>query len=258
MFWKKKKEIVVHCYTDRPEVYNYFPVVESKKKIPEWFKKIPVPSFKKIEDDNFKTLNLKQCAGFLGYYGKGFMLPLWSDLALTIGARNSSDYSWQYSDGCSNITPHAPEQSNNHFDPLLYQHLKLVSPWQFHCDEDIPFLAVEPGWQFDVLGTAHILSGVIDFKYQSATHVNVFCTREEKETRLYWKAGMPLYHFIPLTDRKITLKTHLVSHEHYLRVASKNSSVSFVRHYEERKKILEKSGCPFQHELSSESKGAVL
>ena len=247
---EEKKEIVLHCYTDRAEVYNYSPVVEAKKKIPEWFKKIPGPGSKKIEDDNYKTLNLKQCTGFIEYYKKGFMLPLWSDLALNIGARNSSDYSWQYSDKRSDITYHEPVQSNNNFDPLLYQHLKLVSPWQFHCDEDISFLAIEPGWQFNDLGTARILSGVIDFKYQSATHVNVFFTREEKESRLIWKAGMPLYHFIPLTDRKITLKTHLVSHEHYSRIASKNSAISFVRHHEERKKILSTSGCPYQHETT--------
>lgn len=250
MFWKKKKEIVLHCYTDRSEVYNYFPIVEAKRKIPEWFKKIPVPAFKNIEDNNFQTLNLKQCVGFLEYYKKGFMLPLWSDLALNIGARNSLDYSWQYSDGCSNIDLHDPQQTNNNFDPLLYQHLKLISPWQFRCDEDISFLAIEPGWQFDVLGTARILSGVVDFKYQSATHVNIFCTREEKESRLMWKAGMPLYHYIPLTDRKITLKTHLVSHEHYSRIANMCCPITFTRHYEERKKILRTSGCPYQHDIS--------
>lgn len=251
MFWKRKKELVLNCYTNRADVYNFFPVVEAKRKVPEWFKKIPTPVFKHLEDYSLELVNLKQCVGFLDYYKKGFILPLWSDLVLNIGAKNTLDYRWQYSDRTSSIEEHHPKQTNNHFDPLLYQHLKLISPWLFSCDEDISFLAVEPGWQFDMLGNARVLSGVIGFKYQTSANINIFFPREEKETEVLLAAGMPLYHLIPLTERKITIKTHLVSDEHFNRISQINATIKFMRHYEKREKLLSTSGCPFQHELST-------
>ena len=251
MFWQKKKEIVLNCYTSRADVYNYFPVVEAKKKIPSWFKKLANPSFKNIDRQLSDPTTLKQCVGFVEYFKKGFMLPMWSDLALEIGAKNTLDYSWQYSDLKSEMSTHHPEQTNCQFDPKLYQHLKLASPWYFSCEEDISFLAVEPGWQFDLLGSIRVLSGIVDFKYQASTNINIFCLRQEKEEIILLKAGMPLYHFIPLTDRKIVLKTHLVSDEQFEKIGSKVTPITFIRHYEERKKILKNSGCPFQHELST-------
>ena len=251
MFWKKKKEIVLNCYTCRADVYNFYPVVDASKKIPQWFKQIPAPIFKKIEDYNFTLGNLKQCVGFLDYYKKGFILPLWSDLSLTIGPKNTSDYRWQFSDKESEIDTHSPEQTNHNFDPELYQHLKLISPWLFLCDEDISFLAVEPGWHFDVFKTISILSGALNFKYQCGTNVNLFCRREEIKTEFLFEAGTPLCHYVPLTERKVVLKTHLISQEQYARMAKINSSISFNRYYEKRKKILKTSGCPFQHELST-------
>ena len=250
MFWKKEKEIILNCYTSRADVYNYYPVLEAKKNFPEWFKKLPTPVFKSSKDIGPIIGNVKQCEAFLDYYKRGFMLPLWSDLALTIGEKNSLNYKWQYSDRCSSLDIHSPKQTGDHFDPLLYQHLKLDSPWLMSCSEDISFLAVEPGWQFDVLKNIRILSGVVSFKYQSSTNINMFCLREEKETSILLEAGIPMYHYIPLTDRKITLKTHLISDEHYFKIKSIATPTKFVRHYSARKKILDTSGCPFQHETT--------
>jgi len=250
VFWKKKKEIVLNCYTNRAEVYNFFPVVQAKKAIPKWFKDIPAPKFKEIEDQNLKNHNLKLCPAFIDYFKNGISMPLWSDLFIRIGAKNTLDYRWQYSDKRSDIEYHSPEQINNHFDPLFYQHLKITSPWLFSCEEDISFLAVEPGWQFDVLNTARILSGVISFKYQSETNINMFITRGEKETDLLFPAGMPIYHYFPLTERKVTIKNHLVSDKEFKNLKAKGFPFKFAKDYEARKKIIGNMQCPYKHETT--------
>ena len=69
--WRKNKEVVIHCYTDRAEVYNYFPVVINKKIFPEWFKKLKKPYFRTPED---AVTNLKACSGFIGLFNVGFTL----------------------------------------------------------------------------------------------------------------------------------------------------------------------------------------
>lgn len=251
MFFKKQKEIILNCYTNRADVYNFFPIVETKKNIPKWFKELPTPRFKKIEDHNKANLNLKLCSGFIDYFKRGIELPLWSDLFIRVGKKNTLDYRWDYADRFSEIETHSAEETNNNFDPLLYQHLKLTSPWLFSCDEDISFLAMEPGWHFNALGTARILPGVLNFKYQPNTNINMFIVREDKETDLLLSAGMPIYHFFPLTDRKITIKNHLVSNEEFRKIFEKGSPFTFIRHYEARTSKIKAMSCPFQHNVSS-------
>jgi hypothetical protein len=249
MFWRKRKDIVLNCYTNRADVYNFFPIVETKKQIPKWFKGLSTPKFETIEDRD--TVNLKLCPAFIEYFKRGITLPLWSDLFIRAGKKNTLDYEWHYADKCSGIEVHPSELTNNHFDPLLYQHLKLTSPWLFSCDEDVSFLAVEPGWQFDVLSTARILSGIVNFKYQPNTNINMFLVRENEGTDLLFHAGMPIYNFFPLTDRKITIKNHLVSNEQFRKIYEKGTPFKFTREYEERKKITTAMSCPFKHDITN-------
>ena len=251
MFWRKRKDIVLNCYTSRADVYNFFPIVETKKQIPKWFKELPVPTFQKIEDRTLAMANLKLCPAFTDYFKSGISMPLWSDLFVNIGKKNTLDYEWHYADKRSDIEYHAPEQTNNNFDPLLYQHFKVTSPWLFSCDEDISFLAIEPGWQFDVLGSARILPGVVNFKYQPNTNINMFFVRENEGTELLFSAGMPIYHYFPLTDRKIAIKNHLVSDEGFNNLRAKGAPFKFIREYEARKKRVKTMTCPFQHDVTT-------
>ena len=250
MFWKRKKEIILNCYTNRADVYNFFPIVETKKNIPKWFKELPTPRFKKIEDRNSANLNIKLCSGFTDYFKRGIAVPLWSDLFVRIGKKNTLDYEWHFADRCSGIEIHSSEETNNNFDPLLYQHFKITSPWLFSCDEDISFLAMEPGWHFDVLGTARILPGVVNFKYQPNTNINMFFARENEGTDLLFPARMPIYHYFPLTDRKITIKNHLVSNEQFRKIFEKGNPFKFIREYEERKKAIKTMPCPYKHDTA--------
>lgn len=248
-WWKiKKKEITLDCYTHRADVYNYFPIVEAKNKIPDWFKKTPPSCFKGAKD-HVKTI--KGCPGLLEYWTKGFVLPLWSDLSIILEQEGKTGYEWQYSDLLSSIDVHDPEQTNNHFPETKYQHLKLLSPWLFVCSEDISFLAVEPAWQFDVLKNVRILTGVLNFKFQSGTHINMFCLREDKEKETILRSGTPLYNFIPLTEKKIKLKTHLISLDKFDRIKQSGMRTSFNRAYDTNKKLLQEKTCPFKFDTDT-------
>ena len=195
---------------------------------------------------------MKGCPGLLEYWTKGFVLPLWSDLSIILAGEGETGYEWQYSDLQSSIDPHKPEQTNNHFPETKYQHLKLISPWLFVCSEDISFLALEPAWQFDVLKNVRILTGVLNFKFQSATHINMFCLREDKEKETILHSGVPLYHFIPLTEKKINLKIHLVTSDKFDRIKQLTQArSSFNRPYDKQKKLLQKKGCSFNFDTDT-------
>lgn len=241
MFWRKNKDIVLNCYTDRPEVYNLYPITLSNKTKPAWFKnKSP-----RRDKNKITRLNIKGCRGFIDYYSKGVVLPLWSDLRITIGEKGTTSYEWEYADCCSHMSIHNTEDLEPQFPESEYKHLKIISPWCFTCDEDIDFLAIEPGWQFNILGFIRILKGVVNFKYQASTHINIFCVRGEREETIVLPAGMPIYHFIPLTTRKVTIKTHLVSAEELRKISVNDHPFKFAHSYLEKKRRLKEQECPY-------------
>lgn len=252
-FRKKEKIIELHCYTDRADVYNYFPIQKANKFIPEWFKELPRPDVYGIDDD-FELIqesNLKECVGFTNYFSKGFILPLWSDLLLEISEKGNSRYKWAYSDGISELETHDERSNGKHFLDTEYQHLKLDSPWRFKCTENIQFLTVEPEWYFDKLQSIHILSGVLDFQTNSATSVNMYVKRQQNHQKILLSSGLPIYHFVPLTEKKIDLKIHLVSKEKKQLIKQSNSRISFNRHFEKKRKILNRTKCPFRIDAES-------
>lgn len=242
MFWKKNKPIILNCYTYRPEVFNYSPIVNSREQVPSWFKKLPFPYYKSPED---YEQNLKLCPAAINLFSAGFVLPLWSDLFLEVGEIGTDTYRWQYSDKVSHLSCHPSMEWGNHISPEKYQHFKLSSPWVFECSEKISFLAVEPEWQFDVLDNITILNGILEFYTQCNTNINMFFKKQAEKTQQIIPCGTPIYKFVPMTSRKIILKNHLISREEFERKNSMNRSISFRRYYQKKQSLL-KNKCPYK------------
>lgn len=215
-----KKEIVLDCYTYRSEVYNYFPIAKGSKHFPEFFKntkKIPPKS-------SYGTL--LHCPAFIDYFKLGFVLPLWSDLFLEVGQKGSGSYKWQYADERSQMDFHGENQTG--IPEKEYQQFKLVTPWVLSCKEDVQFLFSAPSWHFESFpNTLSIVNAVVDFKRNAATNINMVVQRLEQPHSFVLRANTPLIHLIPMTDKKIVLKTHLVPIEVYDSVEGPNRKVTF-------------------------------
>lgn len=245
-FWRRDKEVIVHCYTDRAEVYNYFPVTHNKKAIPKWFKKLNAPYFNSPEDyEN----NLKLCPGFIDLFKTGFTMPLWSDLFLGIGEKGSESYRWQYSDMCSAIQFHNEKQHGGHFKATEFQHFKLISPWLFQCKENIEFLAVEPFWQFKDLKNISIVPGKLKFCRQPTTNINLFVRRELEKQEILLPAGSSIQTYIPITEKKVRIQTHLVSRSEMKKLDKMSYKMSFFNSYDKAAKIRSERKCPYKFDV---------
>jgi len=240
------KPITLHCYTSRADVYNFSPIQKASKFIPDWWKNTPKTT---IDTDRlFSTPTIKTCAGFTGLYKKGFIIPMWSELALEMGKVNSNYYKYQYSDNISNIDQHDPQQRGPAYPPEKYQHLKIISPWQFVCNEDIDFSLTEPTWNIDTPEIVKILPGVVNYKYQSATNINTIWTRQDENVVYTIDHNQPLAHIIPLTEKQVNLKLHLISPADFANLSDIGRPLNFLNNYFKNKKILkavEANGCPF-------------
>jgi hypothetical protein len=247
-FLKRNKNLIVNCYTNKSEVYNYCPIILANKAIPDWFKALPTPQYKGPSSKE-NVRNLKECVAFLKYFSKGFVLPLWSDLFLEIGPKGTTQYRYQYSDCSSEIDIHDENSSNKAILDSEYQHLKLISPWVIRCDEEVDFIALQPEWHFDKLNFSHVLSGVMDFKVNAATNVNMYVKRQKEQQNFLLKVNTPIYHFVPITERKMVLKNHLVSNEEFRNIQQANVAMSFKRHYYFKRNALKQNKCPFKFDV---------
>jgi hypothetical protein len=189
---------------------------------------------------------IRSCAGFNDLYRKSFYIPLWSDHIIETDELNWRSVSSAADPELLPLTEHFPAQFPNAFPNS--HHVKFQTPWAFTCDEDISFQLSTPVW--NQKGDVHnltVIPGLLEFKHQSATHVNTLVPR--KVNRIELDAGSPLCMITPLTERRVVIKNHLVRYEEYARISVKNDYTSTFRNkYKKGKKFSEnasKSKCPF-------------
>jgi hypothetical protein len=237
MFFFKSPKVIIDCFTDLDYVYNHSTIKQAFKFYPEWWKQMP----KEYELDGIKTSTLKRCPGFIDYYKTGFMMPMWSDLTIEI---LNNGYKWVFSDGLSEIEHHNPKQYDAYINLENYFHGKIISPWVMSCKKDINFLFTHPAWHYQPINSFSILSGVLNFKYSHKTNINIIFDRH-KDKYIKFEFGKPLVHLIPLTEKEIIFKHHLVS-PNELKVIT-NPLITFTNGYKNNKRLLEvkEKKCPF-------------
>ena len=80
----------------------------------------------------------------------------------------------------------------------------------------------------------------LNFEKDNAT------TIENKEKNIFMKYNQPLVQFVPLTERPVKLRVHLVSSQEYDKIGL--SFVSFNRNYYKMTSAAKNSSiCPFSH-----------
>jgi hypothetical protein len=250
IFFFKSKILNIDCFTCEAHTMKYTPVDYTHKFYPEWWKKleknIPHKKFSNISTLSRNTM--KGCVGFVNFFQNSITLPLWSDLCISMPTE-TKQYDVIFSDNRSIIERHDNDLMEGLINPKDYVHVKIVSPWQFSCKEDIQWAWVQHTWNFKPIDQIIIPPAVIDYKYQSGTNVNFFAARRQKEYLI--PVGQPLVNIIPLSDKKIKIHRHLVSYEEHNRIIKSGIPISFRDKYKTLKKIViqkeneNKKKCPF-------------
>ena len=184
---------------------------------------------------------MKRCTGIQDTFTTGFILPMWTDLAIRF---EQNKWDFQFSDGESTLSPHDAGQWKYYADPAKFTHAKIISPWAIDCKQDIKWLYMKPTWHFDLATPINIVTGTLSFKYQHGTHINMMLPVHNMKMIIH--AGQPMAHIIPLTDKTVELRHHYVTPEEYNHRHSDHLSHSFVKGYKKTLSILKGKECPFQ------------
>jgi hypothetical protein len=199
------------------------------KLLPDWFKTI---------DRSQKGATLATCPGFIDLFKTSINIPLWSDISITYKDNNILNVQMP---GIGQVTReqiqvHGSEQWGNGFKNSL--HIKIMNPWQVTSNIATPFLMHDAVWHKDTINDYNVLPGVIEFKYQHASHINIMLPMTPKEKTINLKAGTIIAHLTPMVDTNLTIESKLVSHEEWLGL--QNYISSFKTPYAIAKKIGEK------------------
>jgi len=240
MFFFKPKKIVLDCFTNNASAYEYSKPDHARKFIPDWWKKLPNSSNTFPAD---KIGTMKGCFGFTEMYNRGFMLPLWSDLNIV---KVNGQMHWQFADYNTVGTSHPAVQMGEYYDTEKYQHLKIHSPWFLKEKEGVLFHVSQAFWNVQPFGDYVITPGLVEFKYQSGTNINMFILKSISDLLIEFTT--PMLHYVPLDDRRIELKYHLLTDSEFSLIVNAGSPNTFEFHYRKKKKLMqdrEKSKCPF-------------
>lgn len=238
LFWFKKKTVVLDCFTHLNFAYNIIPIERATKYIPDWYKKLKHTNVSNPYEPPF--VSMKSCPGFRNYFSHSFALPMWDHIHVRVSKNDISVL-------CDSLTYN--RHDNEQYGELLdtsYIHFKMSTPWFINSKSDTKFIQTFPMWCYQAKHKPEKIlhcPGVVDFKTQSSTNVNIFIKRageKEEDYIVTFEPGVPLVFYTPLDKVEIKIKNHLLTKEEYNQKSAAIGSTISANRYYTYKKLIEK------------------
>ena len=242
-FFHKKPVIHVDCFTYFETIYEMTPIVNTIKTVPDWWKNLK-RYHTEVDHDNLndfrKGLNAKSCYGFLELYKRGLVIESWCDMSIIVTPQK---FKFVSSYGMRPVE-HPRSQIGEGFKN--WQHIKLSSPWKLSEKTGVKFVWIATEWALDNYDFK-ILPGILDYRIQKATNVNIMLPSKNIEYRI--DIGQPLVQIIPLQDdKRLEYKNHLIDKQEWDKKGEETISSFFG--WRTSKKIRDRNDerekkCPF-------------
>lgn len=241
-FFHRTPQLHLDCFTYAAHIYEMFPIVYARYSVPQWWKNLDSSTLSydwKHFTPPRKSLNMKSCYGFLELYKSGVILENWCDFKVRV---DESGYRYMMSDGLK-PEQHPRHQMGEGFKN--YHQLKLSSPWIFKEKTGVKFHFGAPTWNMEDYDF-RVVPGVVDYRINGYTNVNIMIPKTPKDHTI--PAGQPLAHIIPLSEKRLKIKNHLISQQEYDNMFRHSSSL--YAGWRGVKKILDRNDnrdkkCPF-------------
>jgi hypothetical protein len=250
MFWFKPSEVTVDCFTSNPMLYHNYRIDRASKFFPDEIRQMPNHvELKANHNPNSVLTNkiptIRLCVGLKDLFSHGYILPAWSDIKIEVNETGDVFYTDSVSASAEKLT--LQQHDRIQYGSGIYTdrtHVKLLCPWYLTEKSGVKFTWNMCDWhRTDTADDIRILSGILDFKYQHQLNVNAFI---RKGSMLSYNTGDPLVHMIPITDKKVNFKYHLVDEEEY-RSLNRNTMIetSYSGHRKLKAHDATEKKCPF-------------
>jgi hypothetical protein len=176
------------------------------------------------------------------YYKNSVAIPLWSELCVTV--YDQANFAWQFSDKTSAASLHVERQYKGFSVAKTHKQIKLFSPWRFKTKEDLNWLFTNPIYNRQELQNYLFCQGFLNFKHQTATHMQLFL--DVSTPRTYIIPFGSVFLLTPLTDKKVVIHRHLVSKEYFESIGEGGMPISFISKYKKQQRTTK---CPYKDNL---------
>lgn len=185
--------------------------------------------------------NMKSCQGFVNVFRHGFILPMWSDFSLKID--EFGIYQYSFSDQQSGLDLHHNNQGGQFYKD--YYFFKILSPWLIDCSHKDVYMNIMPcTWNHTEPTPYHIPYGITNLNSNPGT--NIFLLLKKEPQKIFINYMTPMLHFIPITEKKVELRHHIISDVEYMKKNSKKSiPLTFTRKQINQNRIKE-GKCPLR------------
>lgn len=225
--FRRPSKIYVDCFTDVEELPKLFPIIHASERIPNFWKTLPTT----VPHLGPQRGTMKTCPGVSSLYRTGFIIQSWSDYWIDV---ENNKLSWQPQGAAES---HNPSQWNDAFKN--HYHLKLVSPWRIREKTGVKFMFTNTIWH-DEEFKPKVLNGIVEYKYQHTTSVNMLIPKNMFPKSQLIPAGKELAHIVPLSEKDVVIKMHVVDDKELNKLAP--WVWTFNGHYFKRKKMLQNLG----------------
>ena len=209
----KKSTITVDCFTYSPAAYELYKIRKAVLFYPETIKKMSPSLTIKDRHTNIsiETPTIKKCTGINSLYTKGAILPLWMDYITQPQSHTKNESALGVTDPqwAERIIHHDKIQYNPLFDG--YHHIKFVSVWNMVEKSGLKFIWMPALYNLEehqLNDKIIIPPGLTYYDEQPQSNINIFIKKDAENFIL--RAGTPLIHIVPLTEKQVDWKCHLV------------------------------------------------
>lgn len=258
MFFFKKSKITLDVFTYDQTILETSPILPAIRFYPQWMKDLPGevplevfnPASKEVH--TVPKLTIKACSAVQDYFKTGFIIPLWTDVSVIVNP--DGRYSYSSADSPFSIDRNWPMGGVGGFGE--YANMRFTVPWHAEEKSGVKFLLRYPAWSSN---TNKILinkfvdaCGIIDFKDQHSLHLNTFFELPYEKIEFILKLGTPIGHIIPLTEKEVELKLHLIDESEWIkRTVNSTGAKTYTSRLPKKlllkEKIKEGKGCPFKY-----------
>lgn len=226
----KPSTITIDAFTNNSAHYELFQMEKSSKNIPTWLKETPSEAYGDSEYGiRVPIPTMKRCDSIMRSFKNAYDVRSQFEI-LVRSEEDTVYYHMPYSD------PDAVTLFSPHQKPFFnLPHFKINSTWYLREKDGVEFMLGDAYWHnYDE--PWRVVPGILNFKYQGAVHVNVSIPPNTPQFGI--DAGQSIAQLIPLSDKKVEIKHHLVSTEEWNRLRDVSGvRHSFVGKYSKNKKM---------------------
>jgi hypothetical protein len=234
MFFMKPSTITIDAFTYHSGIHQYFPIKEARHFFPDWWKSLPKEAVARAKNGMHVPIGTaRTCAGILAHYTHGMIVPMWSDLQ--IQTTREGGFLHEYSAGTMmpQITPHGEPAITR-----LFVALKIATPWMMKEKSGVNFYLNSPYYNsLEKINRVSTTPGILNFKDQNTVNLSVLL--DKVDNTVSFAAGEPVIHLVPLSDKRVKVKCHLVDRTEYDNIYLTHYRSSFINTYHKQKR------CPF-------------